>query len=88
MRESERSPTSLNDLRRSGGRNSSGQEQKFIYLTKARRGYQKHGISPRIKARSLENQRFRVKEVSTRLPRVSSMLQEVGILPTLVYFPL
>ena len=28
--------------------------------------------------RSLGNQRFRVWEVSTRLPKVSSMLQEIG----------
>ena len=41
-----------------------------------------------IQERSSGNQRFRVYEVSTGLPRVSSTLQEVGILPTLVYFPL
>ena len=39
-----------------------------------------------IQTRSSRNQRFRVWEVSTRLPRVSSMLQEVEVLPTLVYF--
>ena len=35
---------------------------------------------------SLGNQMFRVYEVSTRLPRVSSTLQEVEILPTLFFF--
>ena len=33
-------------------RNSSGQERKFIYSTRATREYQKHGISPRIQVRS------------------------------------
>ena len=37
--------------------------------------------------KSSGNQWFWVKEVSTGLPRISSMLQEVGILTTLVYFP-
>ena len=40
-------------------RNSSGQEQKFIYSTRATREYQKHGISPRIQVRSSENPNFR-----------------------------
>ena len=57
--ERERAPTSLYDLRRSVGRNSSGQEQKFIYLTRATHGYRKHEILPMIQMRSLENQRFR-----------------------------
>ena len=34
------------------------------------------------------NQRFQVENVSIRLPKVFSMLQEVRILPVLVYFPL
>ena len=40
-RERERAPTYLYDLRRSVGRNSSGQERKFIYSTRATCGYQK-----------------------------------------------
>ena len=52
--------TSLYDLRSLVAWFSSGQERKFIYSTRATRGYRKHGISPRIQARSLENQRFRV----------------------------
>ena len=36
--------------------------------------------------KSSGNQRFRVYEESTGLPRFSSTLQEVGILPTLVIF--
>ena len=36
--------------------------------------------------KSSGNQRFLVYEVFTRLPKVSTTLQEVGILPTLVYF--
>ena len=59
-REKERAPTSLYDLWRSGGRNSSGQKRNFIYSTRATRGYQKHGISLRIQLRSSGNQRFRV----------------------------
>ena len=50
-------------------------------------GYRKQGILAMIQARSLGNQRFRVYKVPTRLPRVSSKLQEVGILCTLAYFP-
>ena len=65
----------------------SGQERKFIASMRAICGYKKRGISSRIQKRSSGNQRFRVWEVSMRLPRVSSMLKEVGILPTLVYFP-
>ena len=37
--------------------------------------------------RSLGNQRFQVWEVSTRLPKVSSTLQEVGNSFYLGYFP-
>ena len=59
-RKGERAPTSLYDLQRSVGRNSSGQERKFIYLTRATRGYRKHEILPRILARSLGNQKFLV----------------------------
>ena len=51
---------SLFDLQRSFNRNSSGQERKFICSTRATRGYRKHEISPRIPAKSLRNQRFRV----------------------------
>ena len=57
-RERERALTSLYDLRRLVGRNSS--EQKFIYLTRATHGYQKHRISLRIQMRSSGNQMFRV----------------------------
>ena len=53
------SQTSLFDPRSFVGRNTSGQEQKFIYLTRATRGYRKHGISLRIQARSSRNQRSR-----------------------------
>ena len=41
-------------------RNLSSQKQKFIYSTRARRGYRKHDISTRIQVRSSGNQRFRV----------------------------
>ena len=37
---------SFSDLQKSDRRNSSGQEQEVLYLTRATRGYQKHGISP------------------------------------------
>ena len=39
---------SLYDLRRSGGRNPSIQDLKFIYLTRATRGYRQHAVSPKI----------------------------------------
>ena len=39
---------SLYDLRRLGGRNSSCQDLKFIYSTRATRGYQQHAVSPKI----------------------------------------
>ena len=51
---------SFYDIRRSGSRISLGQDLKFIYLTRASRGYQKHEISSRIRAKSLGNQRFQV----------------------------
>ena len=56
--ENKKMKTSLFDPRCSVGPNSSGQEWKFIYLTRAMCGYRKHGISPRIQARSSGNQRF------------------------------
>ena len=45
-------PTSFYDLWRSIARFSSCQELKSIYVTRATQGYQKHGISPKIQARS------------------------------------
>ena len=51
-RESERerreTPHSLYNLRRSGGRNSSSQDLKFIYSTRFTRGYRQHAISSKI----------------------------------------
>ena len=38
-REMRETPHSLYDLRRSGGRNPSSQDLKFIYSTRATRGY-------------------------------------------------
>ena len=37
-------PPSLYDLRRSGGRNPSSQDLKFIYSTRATRGYPQHNF--------------------------------------------
>ena len=42
----------FSDLRKSDRRNSSGQERKVLYATRATRGYQKHGISPRIQVKN------------------------------------
>ena len=42
------SPYYFSDLRKSDRRISSGKERKVLYATRAARGYQKHGISPRI----------------------------------------
>ena len=39
---------SLYDLRRSGGQNPSSQDLKFIYSTRATRGYRQHAVSPKI----------------------------------------
>ena len=87
-REKKEIQTSLFDLRSFVGWNSSSQERTFIYSTRAMHEYRKYRISPMIQTRSSGNQRFRVKEFLTRLPRVSSTLQEAMILSTLVYFPL
>ena len=38
----------LYDLRRSGGRNSSSQDLKFVYSTRAMHGYRQHAVSPKI----------------------------------------
>ena len=48
----------LFDTRSFDRRNSSGQEQKFIYSTRAMCEYQKYGISLRIQVRSSENPKF------------------------------
>ena len=54
MKESElegersKTPPSLYDLRRSGSRNPSNKDLKFIYSTRATRGYRKHAVSPKI----------------------------------------
>ena len=50
--------SSLFDTRSFDRWNLSGQERKFIYSTRATCEYQKHGISPRIQVRSLENPKF------------------------------
>ena len=42
---------SFSDLRKLDRRFSSGQEQKMLYATRAMRGYQKHGIFPRIQVK-------------------------------------
>ena len=49
-RESEKRETSpsLYDLRRSSGQNSSSQDLKFIYSTRATHGYRQHAVSPKI----------------------------------------
>ena len=49
---------SLSDLRKSNRRNSSGKERKVLYATRATRGYQKHGISPRIQVKIRKIQIF------------------------------
>ena len=41
-REMRETPHSLYDIWRSGGRNPSSQDLKFIYSTKAMRGYRQH----------------------------------------------
>ena len=44
----------FSDLRKSDRRISSGQTRKVLYSTKATRGNQKHGISPRIQVKNSE----------------------------------
>ena len=39
---------SLYDLRRSGGQNPSSHDLKFIYSTRATRGYRQHAVSSKI----------------------------------------
>ena len=52
MRELERerreAPSSLYDLRRSGSRNLSSQDLKFIYSMRATGGYRQHSVSMKI----------------------------------------
>ena len=52
-RDMRETPHSLYDLRRSGGRNPSSQDLKFIYSMKATHGYQQYAVSPKISG--LEN---------------------------------
>ena len=47
-REMRETPHSLYDLWRSGGRNLSSQDIKFIYSMRATRGHRQHAISSRI----------------------------------------
>ena len=63
---------------------SVGPRKKVITSTRGMRGYLEREISPRIQERKFQEIKvfgFR------RLPTRSSTLQEVWILPTLVYFP-
>ena len=55
---------SLFDPRSSTGQNSCSQEPKFIYATRATRGYQKQRISSKIQAKSLRDRGFRVSGTS------------------------
>ena len=48
VRGKRKTPHSLYDLRSLGGRNPSSQDLKFIYSTRATRGYQQHAVSPKI----------------------------------------
>ena len=48
VRGERKTPHSLYDLRRSGGRNSSSQDLDFIYSTRATRGYRQHAVSSKI----------------------------------------
>ena len=43
-----RETPSLYDLKKSGSRNPSSQDLKFIYSTRATRGYPQHAISSKI----------------------------------------
>ena len=87
--EKESNKPSLFDLWSSVGWNSSSQELKFIAATRAKRGYQKERISPKI-----SRKRFGGKSKFSGLGGVlktsyrSTTLQEVGILPTLVLVPI
>ena len=58
-REMRETPLSLYDLRRSGGRNPSNQDLKFIYSTRATRGYRQLAISSKISC--LEKKSYRDK---------------------------
>ena len=64
--------SSLFDIQSFDRRNSSGQEQKFIYSTRATREYQKHGISSRIQVKSSKkNLSF---EIFTKISEVRKWL--------------
>ena len=75
------------DLQRSVGQNPLDQELKFVYTKRALRTYKKKRISPKVQKREFGgNQGLQVMRHSQG-SNTSCMLQEVGILPTLVYFP-
>ena len=48
MREMRETSHSLYNLQKSGGQNSSSRDLKFIYSTRATRGYRQHAISLKI----------------------------------------
>ena len=83
-RERKRSKTYFSYLRRFVGQNSLSQELKFTYSTKSMHMYQNCRISPKIQKRKFGgNQGLWVKRPSQGFSGFS-MLQEVGVLPTLV----
>ena len=81
------SKLSFNDPRSFVGRNLSSQEPKFIASTRATCGYQKRGISSKIQGGDLGESNFSGLGGVLETSFCSTMLQEVGIFPTLVLFP-
>ena len=77
---------SLFVLRSSVSRILSGQGLKFIASKKATREYQKGGISQKIQRRRFGKSKISGLGGVLEMSFASTTLQEVGILPTLVYF--
>ena len=74
----------LFDLRSSVDRILLSQGLKFIASTRATCGYQKGEVSPKIQMRNFQEiEDFGLR----RLPTHATMLQDVGILPTMVLVP-
>ena len=87
-RKERETPTSLYYLWRPVGQNSSGQERKFTYSTRVMHGTTKEEFHQRSKKGDLGESKFSELGGVFETSFGSSMLQELGILLTLVYFPL
>ena len=83
----ERGSISLYDLRRSVNRFPTGQGLKSEYSTRSTCGYRKLQVSPRFAQKVREVKSFGFRKCPQDFLEALLTLQEVGNLPTRVYFP-